>query len=96
MRQFIKHKTIKFRKRKCGKKQTAEECVADFEKFLSYICFSVLSPRDEDGAEARCPLWGQFPPECRYNMDQVPLPIVNGQDETLITTKMSVHNAFSL
>ena len=28
------------------------------------------------------PLWGRFPPERRYNMDQVPLPFVNGQDET--------------
>ena len=27
-------------------------------------------------------IWGRFPPELRYNMDQVPLPFVNGQDET--------------
>jgi hypothetical protein len=28
------------------------------------------------------PLYGQFPPKLRYNMDQVPLPFVNGQDDT--------------
>jgi hypothetical protein len=47
MRRFIKRKNIKFRKRKCGKEQTAEECVADFEKFLTYV-LSVLPPREED------------------------------------------------
>jgi hypothetical protein len=85
MRRFIQRKNIKFRKRKCGKERTAEECVADFEKFLTYVRFSVLPPREGDGAESRCPLWGRFPPERRYNMDQVPLPFVNGQDETFTT-----------
>ena len=27
-------------------------------------------------------IWGRFPPEKRYNMDQVPLPFVVGQDHT--------------
>jgi hypothetical protein len=86
MKRSIKHKNIKFRKRKCGKEQTVEECVADFEKFLTYVClFSVLPSREEDGAESRCPLWGRFPPERRYNMDQMHLPFVNGQDETFTT-----------
>ena len=29
--------------------------------------------------------WGWFPPEWRYNIDQVSLPFVNGQDVTLTT-----------
>jgi hypothetical protein len=74
MRHFlIKHKNIKFRKRKCGKERTAAEeeyAVADFENLLSCVlCFNVLpSPRGgEDGALARCPLccWERFPSEHR-------------------------------
>ena len=38
--------------------------------------------RDGEEESEMDPLWGRFPPERRYNMDQVPLPFVNGQDET--------------
>ena len=41
-----------------------------------------MSPREEDDEAARESIWGRFPPERRYNMDQVPLPFVNGQDDT--------------
>ena len=82
MRRFIKRKNIKFRKRKCGKEKTAEECVEAFEDFLERVRFDFLNPRDGDGDLMRESIWGRFPPELRYNMDQVPLPFVNGQDET--------------
>lgn len=82
VRRFIKHKNIKFRKRKCGKERTAEECIKDFEEFLYKMRFDFLDPIEEDGASGRDPLWGRFPPSRRYNMDQSPLPFVNGQDVT--------------
>ena len=45
--------------------------------------FDFLSPREDDGDDGgRNPLWGRFPPESRYNMDQVPLSSVVSQDDT--------------
>lgn len=85
MRRFIKRKNIKFRKRKCGKEKTAQECVTEFEAFLHKLRFQFLKPREEDEDAVKTSIWGRFPPECRYNMDQVPLPFVNGQDDTFTT-----------
>ena len=82
MRRFIKRKNIKFRRRKCGKEKTAEECIPEFEQFMSTLRFDFLPPREDGGAAERDPLWGRFPPELRYNMDQVPLPFVCMQDDT--------------
>ena len=82
MRRFIARKRIKFRKRKCGKEKTAEECVQDFEEFMYKLRFDFLPPREDDGDDGRDPLWGRFPPEKRYNMDQVPLPFVVSQNDT--------------
>ena len=78
MRRFISRKNIKFRKRICGKEKTAEECVPEFEKLFLKLRFHFLDPKEGDLDSARDPLWGRFPPERRYNMDQVPLPFVNG------------------
>ena len=47
--------------------------------------FDFLTPKDDDPPVARDPLWGRFPPECCYNMDQVPLPFVVGQECTFTT-----------
>ena len=69
-------------KGKCGKERTAEECIKDFEEFLYKMRFDFLVPIEEDGASGRDPLWGRFLPSRRYNMDQSPLPFVNGQDVT--------------
>ena len=82
---FMKRKKIKFRKRKCGKEISAQECVPAIELFLTNIRFNFLLPRENDGADGRDPLWGRFLPERRYNMDQVPLPFVVGQDHTFTT-----------
>ena len=82
MRRFIKRKAIKFRKRKCGKEKTAEECITEFENFMHTLRFDFLPPREDDGYDGMDPLWGRFPPELRYNMDQVPLPFVVSQDDT--------------
>jgi hypothetical protein len=82
MRRFMARKKMKHRKRKNGKEKTAEECVGDFEKFLEKLRFDFLAPRDDSPAEDFESIWGRFPPELRYNMDQVPLPFVNGQDST--------------
>ena len=82
LRRFIKRKNIKFRKRKCGKKQTAEEQKPEFLKFLALLRSKIIPPREDDGVEARDLLWGRFPPHRQYNFDQVPLPFVINQDYT--------------
>ena len=81
MRRFIATEKIKFRKRKCGKEKTAEECIQDFEEFMHKLRFDFLPPREDDGDDGRGPLWGRFPPERRYSMDQVPLSFVLSQDD---------------
>ena len=78
----MKQKRINSRKRKCGKEQTAEECIGGFEGFLNKVQFNFLQPARDDGVDGREPLWGRFPLEKRYNMDQVHLPFVNSQYDT--------------
>ena len=53
-----------------------------FEEFLHKLRFDFLQHIEYDGAYVRHPIWGRFPPECRYNMDQFQLPFVNGQGDT--------------
>jgi len=86
-RRFMQRKKIKFKKRKNRKEKTADECISVFEDFLEKLRFDFLCPSEDDGPDARDPLWGRFPPHRRYkNMDQVPLPfVVAGQDETFTT-----------
>ena len=52
-----------------------------FEEFLHKLQFDFLQPIEYGGADGIHIIWGRFPPECRYNMDQVPLPFFNGQDD---------------
>ena len=54
-----------------------------FEDFLYKLRFNFLQPDENDNS--RHSLYGRFPPSRRYNMDQVPLPFVNGQDVTFTT-----------
>ena len=79
MRRFMSRKKIKYRKRKCGKEKTAQEFIPEFEAFLARLRFDFLKPIQH---ESNPSIWGRFPPEKRYNMDQVPLPFVVGQDYT--------------
>jgi hypothetical protein len=80
---FLTRKNIKFRRKTCSKQHTPQEQVHDFEKFLFYLRFNALQPNEEEEHNQGIdPLWGCFPPECRYNMDQVPLPFVINQDST--------------
>ena len=53
-----------------------------FEEFLHKLRFDFLQHIEDGGADGRHVLWDRFPPEFRYNMDQVPLNFVNGQDDT--------------
>ena len=76
MRIFIKRKKIKFRKRKCGKEKTTEECITEIEDFMYKLRFDFHPPCEDDRADGRDDLWGRFPTEQRYNIDQVPLPFV--------------------
>ena len=55
MHRFIKRKNVKFRKRKCGKEKTIEECVHAFEMFLEKVRFEFLCPREgDDNAVREC------------------------------------------
>ena len=53
-----------------------------FEEFLHKLRFDSIQPSEDDGAYVRHTLWGRFSLECWYNMDQVSLTFVNGQDDT--------------
>ena len=81
MNRFLKRKRITYKKRKCGKEKTASECIPELKKFIAVLRFELLKPKDDD-VDPADPLWGRFPPNRRYNMDQVPLPFVCGQDHT--------------
>ena len=61
MRIFISQNKIKVMKRNCGKEQTAEECIGDFEGFLDKVRFYFIQLTDYDDADGREPLWGRFP-----------------------------------
>lgn len=75
------HKVL--RCKTCSKQHTPQEQVLDFEKFLFYLRFNALKPNEEEEHNQGIgPLWGRFPPECHYNMDQVPFPFVVNQDST--------------
>ena len=80
---FIKRKRIKYNKRKCGKYQTAEAFIGDFEEFLKKVQFDFIQTTEDDVDDGRDPMWGRFPLDRCYNMYRVPLPFVNGQDDTL-------------
>ena len=80
---FIKRKKIKFRRRKFGKEQTAEDCIGGFEEFLNKLKFDFLHPNEDNSSDGIIPLWDVFHLEQRYNMDQVFLSFVNGQYYTL-------------
>lgn len=58
MRRFIARNKIKFRKRKCGKENNAEDYVQYFERFMRKLRFYFLPPREEDSTDGRDPLWG--------------------------------------
>jgi len=79
-RRFMNRRGIKYRKRKSGKSKSANEHIPKFEEFLARLRFQILPPRDP-GQNCH-PIWGRFPPELRYNMDQVPCPFVVNQDTT--------------
>ena len=45
--------------------------------------FQILQSKNKDDIDN--PLWVQFPPEIRYNMDQVNIPFVVNHDRTFTT-----------
>ena len=77
---FIKRRKLKYRRRKSGKRFSANKHVQTYQNFLQCLRFKLLRPID-DTVQSDA-LWGRFPPSHRYNMDQVPLPFVVSQDFT--------------
>ena len=51
MRSFIKRKNIKSRRCKGGKEKTAEECIPEFEQFMSTLWLDFLPPREDGGQQ---------------------------------------------
>ena len=86
LKRFMARKQIKFKKRKCGKEKTAQESIPEFLLHLAFVRFDLLQPRmgmlPAERQSILESVWGRFTPARRYNMDQVPLPFVVGQDHT--------------
>ena len=76
---FIKRRQLKYRRRKSGKKFSANEHISKYIDFLQRLRFKLLVPLPNDTSDT---IWVRFPPSRRYNMDQVPLPFVVSQEFT--------------
>ena len=76
---FIRRRNLKYRRRKSGKTSSADKHIPKFLSFLSRLRFDILVPRDGEDIDS---IYGRFPPERRYNIDQVPLPFVVSQEFT--------------
>ena len=81
---FMKHYKIKFQKRKNVKAKSADEKREDIVKWHQDLRYKVL-PYREGHVGTFSPQYGRFPPERRYNMDQIPMPFVVDQDSTFTT-----------
>jgi len=79
---FCKRSKIKFRRRKCGKRLSTDECIDTLNEFYSKLRHEILSRREGEECEDFSTKWGRFPPERCYSMDEVPLPFVVSQDST--------------
>ena len=77
--------TYQVQKEETRKRKTAAKCVQDFQTFVIQLRFQFSAPKEWDGLEDFESIWETSPPESRYNMAQVPLPFVNGQDLTFTT-----------
>lgn len=78
---FLRRFNIKFRKRKNQKAVSAEEKRSKLQEWHKKLRYEVLPYRNGhkgsyDG------MFGRFPPERRYNMDQVPIPFIVEQGNT--------------
>ena len=80
LRRFIKRRKTKFRKKKSGKLLSENKHVVKYLKLLARIHFQVSQSKEKYYMDN--PLWGSFPIEICYNMDQVPLNIVVNHDST--------------
>lgn len=79
---FMKRKNIKFRARKSGKQKSADENWPSIKQWYGYLRHKVLTRHGNELCEHFSEKWGRFPPELRYNMDQVPLPFVVSMHHT--------------
>ena len=80
----MKRYKIKFLKRKNVKAKSANEKREDIVKWHQDLRYKVL-PYREGYVGTFSPQYGRFPPERRYNMDQIPMPFVVDQDSTFTT-----------
>ena len=80
----MKRYNIKFRKRKNLKQASAEEKRSKIIKWHQDLRYQVL-PYREGHVGSYHHYFGRFPPERRYNMDQIPMPFVVDQDSTFTT-----------
>jgi len=63
---------VKFRKRKSGKSKSVDDKSEALFKFYSYLRYKAIKPTQEEAPDEQySEKWGRFPPELRYNFDQV-------------------------
>ena len=86
---FIKRRKLKYRRRKSGKTFSADSHLPKYLDFLKTLRFRLLVPRGDSTCDE---IYGRFPPNKRYNMDQVPLPFVVSQEFTFtIQEDVNIH-----
>ena len=78
---FMRRNNIKFRNRKNVKAESAEEKRQKIMQWHSDLRLKVL-PYREGHVGSYHPHYGRFPPERRYNMDQIPMPFIVDQNTT--------------
>jgi hypothetical protein len=82
---FLRRHRIKFRKRKNLKATNAEDKREKIMEWHRSLRYNVL-PYRQGHIGSYHPYYGRFPPERRYNMDQIPMPFVIDQDSTFTTS----------
>jgi Tc5 transposase DNA-binding domain len=82
---FIKRRNMKFRARKSGKQKSADDNWPAIKKWYGKLRHEILPKYKDEPCDHFSDKWGRFPPELRYNMDQVPLPFVVSMDNTYTT-----------
>jgi hypothetical protein len=63
---------VKFRRRKSGKSKSVDDKSEALFQFYSYLRYKAVKPTQEEPPDEQySEKWGRFPPELRYNFDQV-------------------------
>lgn len=78
---FKKRNNIAFRRQSNKKKSVASDGKETIQRFHRNLRTSLKTTRQPNNAKLNGK-YGRWPPQNRYNVDQVPLPFVIDQDKT--------------